>query len=59
MSAGVADRMARLRASPGLRTPDAIHVATALEWGAQAFLTNDAGLRQAPGIEVLLLSDFL
>ena len=32
---------ARLRANHGLRTPDAIHAATALESDATGFLTND------------------
>lgn len=32
---------AQLRAMHGLRTPDAIHAATALEEGARGFITND------------------
>ena len=32
---------ARLRAGHGLRTPDAIHAATALASGAKGFITND------------------
>jgi len=33
---------ARLRAGYGLRTPDAIHAATALESNAKGFITNDS-----------------
>src|SRR5487761_483457 len=48
------DRAARLRAShPALKTPDAIHAATALEAGAMTFITNDAQFRQVPGLTVV------
>ena len=48
---------ARLRASAGLKLPDAIHVASALTAGCEVFLTNDRRLRGAPGLDVLLLSE--
>lgn len=35
---------ARLRALYSMRTPDAIHAATALQEGADAIITNDKGL---------------
>ena len=50
---------ARLRAQLGFKLPDAIHVATALMQGCTAMLTNDAGFRRAPGIKILLLSDWV
>ena len=51
---------ARLRASiPGLRTPDALHAATALLSVCTLFLTNDAGLRRVPGLPLELLDDVL
>ncbi|MGB9862164.1 MAG: PIN domain-containing protein, partial [Candidatus Bipolaricaulaceae bacterium] len=51
---------ARLRASYGLRTPDALLFATAKAAGATAFLTNDrAFLRIKEGPEVLLLDHLL
>lgn len=51
---------ARLRAAlPALRTPDALHAATALIHSAALFLTNDAGFRNVPGLPVTVLSDLL
>jgi predicted nucleic acid-binding protein len=51
-------RAASMRADiPGLRTPDAIHAATAIVSGCALFLTNDAGFRRIPGLQVCILSD--
>lgn len=51
-------RAARLRADvQRLRTPDAIHAATALEYGAALFVTNDPVFRHVPGLPVEVLSD--
>lgn len=46
---------ARLRAVHNLCTPDAIQVATVLQAGAIAFLTNDARLTVVPDIRVIVL----
>jgi predicted nucleic acid-binding protein len=52
----VAERAAELRAELRLRTPDAIHVATAQLVRADAFLTQDEGLlRLADRLPVLRL----
>ena len=48
---------ARLRASYAIKTPDAIQIATGKVYGADTFVTNDAGLRKIPEINVLLLDD--
>lgn len=42
----IASRAAQLRAIHGLRTPDAIHAATALLSGATGIVTNDEGFRR-------------
>ena len=41
IAASADEAAARLRAVHGLRTPDAIHAATALESGAMGIITND------------------
>jgi predicted nucleic acid-binding protein len=50
---------AHLRAITSLKTPDAIHAATALDHGCTIFLTNDSGLRTVPGLSVVVLNDVL
>jgi predicted nucleic acid-binding protein len=39
-----------------VRTPDAIHLATAIEAKASFFLTNDVNLPDFPGIQTLVLN---
>ena len=52
----VADRAAMLRARYGLRTPDALQLAAAIEGRATAFLTADREFTRAGGeIEIVLL----
>lgn len=51
----IAARAARLRAAHRLRTPDAIHLATALEAGASAFVTTDRRLARVREIPVRVL----
>jgi len=55
LTAAIAQEAARLRAAFGLRTPDAIQVATALEAGATALLTNDTRLSIVPDISIIVL----
>lgn len=51
----IADRAATLRARYGLRTPDAIHLATAIELKAKLFVTSDRKLRSIRGIKITVL----
>ena len=44
ITAAVFERATRLRASTGLKTPDALHLATAVEGGCEALWTGDADL---------------
>ncbi|HLJ80631.1 MAG TPA: PIN domain-containing protein [Ktedonobacterales bacterium] len=55
----ILERVARLRATTNLKTPDAIHAATALEAGATLFLTNDPAFRRVPSLAVTVLSDLI
>jgi predicted nucleic acid-binding protein len=51
----VARHAARLRAAYGLRTPDAIHLATAVATGAVEFVTTDRRLARVREIEIRVL----
>jgi predicted nucleic acid-binding protein len=53
----IADVGAQLRADYNLRTPDALHAATALTNGATGFVSNDSGFRRVTGLDVLVLDD--
>ncbi len=57
VTAAIARRAADLRARYDLRTPDALHMATAVETGCDAFLTNDRGIKRVNEIKVLVLND--
>ena len=51
---------ARLRAQiGGLKTPDAIHAATAILHGCALFVTNDTGFKRVPGLPLTVLDDVL
>jgi predicted nucleic acid-binding protein len=53
----ILESAARLRASTGLRTPDAIHAATAMAAGCALFVTNDRVFRTVPGLNAVILSE--
>ena len=48
---------ARLRATSKLRTPDALHAATALQAGCVLFISNDAGFRGVASLPLVILDD--
>jgi len=50
---------ARLRATTKLKTPDALHAATAQQAGCVLFVTNDGGFRNVPGLPLVILDDLL
>ncbi len=47
---------ADIRATYNFRTPDALHLAAALEGRCDLFLTNDASLLGFPNVQVELVS---
>lgn len=55
----VAAEAARIRADSGIRTPDAIQLATAQQAKATFFLTNDEALAKIPGLQVVVLRGLL
>jgi len=59
ISHSISERAALLRATYGLRTPDAIQFATAILHGADYFLTNDPALNKVKEVKVLILDDYL
>lgn len=50
---------ARLRGITNLKTPDAIHLATALSEKCDIFLTNDLGFRKVTDVSILILDEVL
>lgn len=57
LNEGIIDQAAGLRAKYGLRTPDAIHLATAIFSHADIFVTNDRSLKKVKEIAIRLLAD--
>ena len=49
---------AQLRAASGVRTPDALHLVSALTAGCRTFLTNDRRVPNVPGLRVIQLSSY-
>jgi uncharacterized protein len=52
IDAVVVEKATELRADVGLKTPDAIHAATAMLAGVASFWTTDARLSKCPGLIV-------
>jgi predicted nucleic acid-binding protein len=50
---------ARLRATTKLKTPDAVHAATAREVACALFITNDVSFRGLLGLPLVVLDDLL
>ena len=57
LDVSVADEAIRLRARHGLKTPDAIQLATAQVCGCDYVLSNDRNLKRADGVRVVLVSE--
>jgi predicted nucleic acid-binding protein len=53
----IAAEAARIRSRYKFKTPDALHLATAVVGGADAFLTNDARISRVAPLEILFVDD--
>lgn len=53
----VAEIAADLRARFGIRTPDALQIAAAIDAGCDVFLTNDSVLQRVSRIKVIMLDN--
>jgi predicted nucleic acid-binding protein len=58
-SLDVADIAARIRATHGLRTPDALQAATAVHAAVSGLITNDPVFKRVTGFETVVLDDVL
>lgn len=59
INTAVLETAVQLRATTNLKTPDAIHAATALEMGCAMFITNDPIFRRVSNLSVVILNEFL
>lgn len=55
----LAEAAALIRARHGIRLPDALQIAAAIQGEATLFITNDKRIKKVDAIEVLVLSDWL
>jgi predicted nucleic acid-binding protein len=55
---GIASRAAEIRAAENTGPTESLLMAAALESGATAFVTSDAGLKQVKGIKVMVLDEY-
>ena len=55
----VAEKGAELRATYGIRIPDALQLASAIENQATIFLSNDYNLKKIKDIEIVLLKEMI
>ena len=55
MNESIVEIASDLRATYGISTFDAIHIATAIDAGAKRFITNDKGLQRIKEITIELL----
>jgi len=59
ISTAILRTAAELRANLNLKTPDAIHAATAITSGCQHIIANDSGFRRVTSIDVIILDDLI
>lgn len=59
MTRAIVEQSARLRADYGLKTIDALHLASAIANAADVFLTNDRHFNRVKEIRVITLDEFV
>lgn len=59
ISAAILETAVQLRAIAKLKTPDAIHAATALQAGCDTFITNDPIFGRISNLSVIILDELL
>ena len=59
ITTAVLEEAIRLRAKIGIKTPDAIHAATAKLAGCDLFVTNDKLFERVPGLPVIVLNHYI
>ena len=55
----ISDIASDFRAKYGIKTPDAIQIATTIYGGSKSFITNDESLKKVAEVNVLLLDDLV
>jgi len=50
---------AQLRAATGMKTPDALQIASAIGTGCRTFLTDDRAVPSVPGLRIVQLSSYV
>ena len=48
-----------IRAETGMKSPDALHVASAAKHHCEVFLTNDKAIRLPQGITQVIISEYI
>ena len=59
ITANILRAAARIRATTSMRTPDAIHAATALSVGCAQFITNDTDYRKLGSLPAVVLKELI
>jgi len=59
ISLSILKETANIRATNKIKTPDAIHVATAFNFNCDVFLTNDLGLKNIPNLSTIVLQEVI
>ena len=59
MGLDVAQKASDVRSADRIKAPDAIQLATAILYGATAFLTNDKIFERVKGVDILILDKLL